>query len=349
VRVVVTGGGGFIGSHVVDELVARGCDVVAVDVFLAEAHRRTPDYLNPSATYERIDVQDVTSLQEVVADADALCHHASMVGLGRSFADIGKYVANNDVGTAALLEALYRRSWRGRFVLASSMVVYGEGSYRCRRHGLVRPPPRTTRDLTAGRFDAMCPSCGNTLSPEPITEEASTDPRSIYAATKLHQEHLCATFGREARVPVAALRYHNVYGPRMPVDTPYAGVAAVFRSALEAREPAQVFEDGRQLRDFIHVSDVARAAAMCITADDPVRGCFNIGSGEAHSIGEMASELTNAFGSGMPHPRVTGRFRLGDVRHIFASSGRAESVLGWRAEIDFAIGIKEFATAPQRA
>jgi dTDP-L-rhamnose 4-epimerase len=349
VKVVVTGGGGFIGSHVVDELVACGCEVIAVDVFLDDAHRSLPDYLNSSATYERIDVQDASSLQCVVDDAHAVCHQAAMVGLGDSFSDIGKYVANNDVGTAALLEALFRCSWHGRFVLASSMAVYGEGSYRCGQHGSVRPAPRAKHDLAAGRFDPQCPSCDCPLTPDPVTEKEPADPRNVYAATKLHQEHLCSAFGRTTGVAVAALRYHNVYGPRMPRDTPYAGVASVFRSALEAGGAAPVFEDGCQLRDFVHVADVARANVECITAATPVQGAFNIGSGEAHSVGEMASKLTQAFGPGMPPPEVTGRFRVGDVRHLFASSALAERTFGWRAEVDFEVGMSELASAALRS
>jgi dTDP-L-rhamnose 4-epimerase len=347
VKVVVTGGGGFIGSHVVDLLVDAACDVVVVDVFLPGAHRSVPTYLNPAAAYEQIDVRNASALRGIVAGADAVLHQAAMVGLGKSFADVSMYVANNDQGTAGLLEALYSTSWRGRLLIASSMVIYGEGAYRCREHGEVRPGPRSEADLRSGRFDPLCPRCDRRVVPEPVTESTPPDPRNIYAATKLHQEHLCTTFGREEGVPVVALRYHNVYGPRMPRDTPYAGVASMFLSALQRGEPAEVFEDGLQLRDFVHVADVARANVCWLETEPAPVGAFNIGSGEPHSIGEMAQLLTEHVGTA-PRPRISGHYRLGDVRHVFASTGRARRNLGWRAEVDFRRGMKGFAHSQQR-
>jgi dTDP-L-rhamnose 4-epimerase len=181
-----------------------------------------------------------------------------------------------------------------------------------------------------------------------VTEESPPDPRNIYAATKLHQEHLCLAYAREARTPFVALRYHNVYGPRMPRDTPYAGVASIFRSALEAGEAPQVFEDGEQLRDFVHVRDVARANVLALTAHPAVSGVFNIASGGPRTIGDMAGALARAFGPDAPKPIVTGRFRLGDVRHVFGSPDRAAEALGFRARIPFDQGMAEFARAPLR-
>jgi dTDP-L-rhamnose 4-epimerase len=228
------------------------------------------------------------------------------------------------------------------------MVVYGEGGYRCPRHGIVRPGPRTLEDLSAGRFEPRCPRCDSELTPVAIDERSPFDPRSVYAATKVHQEHLCFSFARETGVPVTALRYHNVFGPRMPRDTPYAGVAAIFASALAAGRAPRVFEDGRQLRDFIQVRDVARANVIALTADEPVPGAFNIASGNSRSVGHMAAALADAAGPGAPLPMITGEFRLGDVRHIFASTRRAEQVLGFSAREDFELEMAEFATAPLR-
>src|SRR5207302_590721 len=178
-----------------------------------------------------------------------------------------------------------------RLVLASSMVVYGEGRYRCSRHGPVVVPPRTLPDLRSGRFEPGCPQCADTLVPEPITEDAAPDPRSVYAATKLHQEHLAAVFGRETGIPVTLLRYHNVYGPRMPRDTPYAGVAALFADSLSAGRAPRVFEDGGQLRDFVHVRDVARANVLALTGEEPHPGPFNVCSGTPRTVGELAQAL----------------------------------------------------------
>ena len=276
----------------------------------------------------------------------AVCHQAARVGLGVDFADVGRYVHDNDAGTAALLNALWRRRFVGRLIVASSMVVYGEGGYRCTKHGLVRPPPRRAGDLDEGRFEPSCPRCGVALHPEAVTEDAPLDPRNVYAATKLHTEHLATAYGRESGASVCALRYHNVYGARMPRDTPYAGVAALFRSALERGAAPQVFEDGRQLRDFVHVSDVARANVLALGS--AWTGAVNVATGTPHSIGEMADALCHAFGPGAPRPEITGRYRLGDVRHVFASPARAEQAFGFRAATAFAEGMRSFASDPLR-
>jgi dTDP-L-rhamnose 4-epimerase len=272
-----------------------------------------------------------------------------MVGQGLDLGDAPDYVRHNDLGTAELLRHLAARRFAGRLVLASSMVVYGEGRYRCAAHGEVVPRPRSARELGDGRFDPPCPLCGGRATPAAIAESARLDPRSLYAATKVHQEHLCACFARESGATVTALRYHNVYGPRMPRDTPYAGVASIFASSLARGQAPQVFEDGRQLRDFVHVRDVARANVQALTADAPAPGAFNIASGQPRSIMEMAQALTLAHGEDAPTPEVTGRFRLGDVRHVFASAEKARAELGFAAEEDFLLGMAEFSRAPLRA
>ena len=257
--ILVTGGAGFVGSHVVDALLARGVAVRAVDALLPAAHGERPEYLHPDAEWIDGDLRDPELAGRCVRGVRAVCHQAAMVGLGTDIADIADYVGHNDLATAVLLRALAATGFAGRIVLASSMVVYGEGRYACAEHGAVRPGPRAPADLDAGRFEPPCPVCGRALAPRAVPEDAPPDPRNVYAATKLAQEHLCAAFSRETGVPVTALRYHNVYGPRMPRDTPYAGVASIFRSSLEAGEPPRVFEDGAQRRDFVHVRDVARA------------------------------------------------------------------------------------------
>jgi dTDP-L-rhamnose 4-epimerase len=346
-RVLVTGGAGFVGSHVVDELVERGVEVVSLDVLHPAAHAGRPDYLNPDAEHVLGDLRDAELVERCLAGVDAVSHQAAMVGLGTDIGDATDYVAHNDLGTATLLVELHRTGFEGRLVLASSMVVYGEGRYRCVDHGHVRPGARTVERLATGRFEPVCPACGRDLQPQLIGEEAPTDPRSVYAATKLHQEHLCAAFGRETGVAVTALRYHNVYGERMPRDTPYAGVASIFRSALEGGRSPEVFEDGGQVRDFVHVRDVAHANVLALLADVPVTGPLNVASGETRTIGEMADALSGAIPGG-PAPVVTGSFRLGDVRHVVASPARAERELGFRATVSFRAGIRAFASAPLR-
>jgi dTDP-L-rhamnose 4-epimerase len=343
VRALVTGGAGFIGSHVVDALVSGGHEVRVLDP------APSASWAADGVDVHRADVRDADAVRMAVTGVDAVCHQAAMVGLGVDFADAPAYVSHNDAGTAVLLAALHERRFGGRFVLASSMVVYGEGRYRCRTHGLVRPGPRDPVRLERGGWDPCCPACGGTLTPEPVPEDAPVDPRNVYAATKVHQEHLCFVFGREHRVPVTALRYHNVYGARMPRDTPYAGVAAIFRSALEDGRAPPVLEDGRQRRDFVHVRDVARANRLALTAERPVTGALNIASGTPLTVLDLAHALTAATGDGAPAPEVVGGYRLGDVRHVFADTERASAQLGFTASIEFEEGVRDFASAPLRA
>jgi dTDP-L-rhamnose 4-epimerase len=345
-RVLVTGGAGFIGSHVVDALVERGHDVVVVDDLDPAVHAEAPWYLNSGASYVRANVTDEAAIADALRGADAVAHQAAMVGHGRGADDAPIYARANDLGTAVLLRCAARAGVQ-RIVLASSMVVYGEGSYRCDDHGAVRPGPRAAADLAAGRYEPPCPRCGRALAPEAITEDAGLDPRSVYAATKVHQEHLAFIVMRAGGPAVTALRYHNVYGPRMPRDTPYAGVASLMRSEIVSGRPPRVFEDGRQMRDFVHVRDVARANVLALERDHPAVGPFNIGSGTPHTVLDLATALASELGS--DGPLITGQHRPSDVRHIFASSERARRELGYEATIPFAAGMREFARAPLRA
>ncbi|MEU2424995.1 NAD-dependent epimerase/dehydratase family protein [Streptomyces sp. NPDC007851] len=330
-RVLVTGGAGFIGSHVVEALTARGHEAVVFDV------RDDPG----------ADVRSPAAVGQALAGVDAVCHQAAMVGLGAGFSDAAEYVSHNDLGTAVLLAGMTGAGVR-HLVLAGSMVVYGEGRYECPRHGVVRPGPRAVADLDAGRFEPGCPVCGVELTPGLVREDAPVDPRNVYATTKLAQEHLAAAWARSTGGSAVSLRYHNVYGPRMPRDTPYAGVASFFRSALARGEAPRVFEDGGQRRDFVHVRDVASANATALEAR-PAPGtltAYNTGSGEPHTVGEMARALAGAHGG--PAPVVTGEYRLGDVRHITADSARLRADLGWKPEVGFADGMAEFARAGMR-
>ncbi|MDQ3145537.1 MAG: NAD-dependent epimerase/dehydratase family protein [Actinomycetota bacterium] len=342
-RVLVTGGAGFIGTHVVRQLREEQHEVVVLD-----ADARAP---TPVDGVRRVtgDIRDQAAWTSCLEGVDAVCHLAAKVGLGSDLADVTDYVDVNDGGTATGLLALHRAGYSGRLVLASSMVVYGEGRYRCSRHGDVRPGPRLAADLEKGRFEPRCPSCGAALEGRPVAEWSPLDPRNVYAATKVHQEHLFQLFGRARGSPVTRLRYHNVYGPDMPRDTPYAGVAALFLSALRRGERPQVFEDGAQQRDFVHVDDVARCTVSALTADEPVDGPLNVASGRPHTVGELAEALADTQGPGAPRPEVTGAYRLGDVRHIVASPRRARQLLGFKARIRFAEGVAALAEATPAA
>jgi dTDP-L-rhamnose 4-epimerase len=334
-RVLVTGAAGFVGSHVVDRLVADGHDVVALDRRDPDADRR-----NPGATWVTADVRDPDTWRAHVRGVDAISHQAAMVGLGLDLGDIRRYVDDTDVGTASGLLALHELGWRGRFVLASSMVVYGEGRYECRYCGIVRPAPRSHEDLDAQRWEPTCARHAEPLWWDTIDESDPTDPRNVYAATKLHQEHLVAAFAREKHVDALALRYHNIYGPRLPLDTPYAGVAALFRTKLARGDAPVVYEDGAQTRDFVHVHDVARANALALTTEhrDPGLHPYNIASGRPTTILHLAQSLSHTMDG--PAPQVVPRYRLGDVRHIVASPARAEADLGFRATIALEEGLR---------
>jgi dTDP-L-rhamnose 4-epimerase len=352
-RVLVTGAAGFIGSHIMEAARDLGYEVRGFDSLTPAVHDGMPPYIPHDADMVVADVRDAGAVSRALDGVDVVCHQAALVGLGVDLSDLPGYCDVNVTGTATLLNAMGQAGVQ-RLVLASSMVVYGEGAYDCARHGRVRPAPRAREDLAAGQFEPRCPRCGEALVTATVTEDAPMDPRNAYAASKLAQEHLAATWARLTGGRSVALRYHNVYGPRMPRDTPYSGVAAIFRSALEKGVPPKVYEDGRQQRDFVHVTDVAAAnlLALAATEDGPSvpagsAHSYNVASGHPHTVGEMAAALADEFGGGLV-PEITGNFRLGDVRHIVASPAAAGQGLGFRAQVGFTEGIAGFAQAPLR-
>ncbi|MCU1494289.1 MAG: NAD-dependent epimerase/dehydratase [Acidimicrobiaceae bacterium] len=343
-RILVTGGAGFIGSHLVDELVLDGHDVVVLDSLASPVHAERPRHLNDRASYVVGDIRDRGVLDETLPGVEAVAHLAAKVGLETAIVDATAYVSHNDLGTATLLESLAGSGFRGRLVLASSMVVYGEGRYRCAEHGVVAPGPRLERELVAGHFEPPCPECGSALGPETVSEDAPLDPRNVYAATKVHQEHLCWSWARMTGGSAIALRYHNVYGPRMPRNTPYAGVASLFLSRLREGLAPLVYEDGEQRRDFVHVTDVSHATALALVSPVLPNGPMNIGSGVPSTVLEMAEALAHATNGDTRKPVVTGQYRLGDVRHIFASSAKARANLDFTAAITLQDGIESLLT-----
>ncbi len=338
-----------------EAMAAAGYEVRGLDSLSPAVHDGKPSYIPDDLELRVADVRDPGAVDDALDGVDAVCHLAAMVGLGVSLADLPVYADVNVTGTAVLLDAMGRRGV-SRLVLSSSMVVYGEGAYECPLHGSVRPLPRAAADLNAGSFEPRCPDCDSALSWATVAEDAVLDPRNAYATSKLAQEHLAANWARLTGGTAVALRYHNVYGPRMPRDTPYSGVAAIFRSCLENGVPPRVFEDGGQRRDFVHVRDVARANLLALSAvsgladgtrlADGTLRCYNVASGEPHTVGEMAAALASGFGG--IEPVVTGEYRRGDVRHLVASPESAARDLGFRAQTPFAAGIAEFAKAPLR-
>lgn len=347
-RILVTGGAGFIGQAVVAELVAGQVGltdaVVVLDSLRPDVHRDGGTFARQRLAALGVDlvigdVRNSRVVKKALRGIDAVVHLAAKVGLGVGIGDMDDYVSSNDHGTAVLLRSL-ATSDVGRVIQASSMVVYGEGRYTCPEHGPTSPGPRTREALSHGRFEPPCPVCGADLRPGLVDEDAAFDPRNTYAATKVAQEYLGGIWARETGRSAISLRLHNVYGPGMPRDTPYAGVASLFSSALDRGESPRVFEDGGQRRDFVNVHDVASAFATAVIAQIDQRAthvAYNVGSGTVSTIADLARALATSRQG--PEPVMTGAFRLGDVRHITASSARIREELGWQATISLADGV----------
>jgi dTDP-L-rhamnose 4-epimerase len=341
-KVLLTGGAGFIGQHVLRRLLERGYEVNVLDSLRPDVHSGTRWKAPSGSELHVADVRDREAIDRALQGVDAVLHLAAKVGLGVDVGDLPDYASSNDAGTAELLAGM-ARAGVSRLTLASSMVAYGEGLGRCAEHGPVTPGPRTETALASGQFEPPCPVCGKPLAPALVSENAPLDPRNAYASSKVAQEFYASNWARVTGGSVAALRYHNVYGPGMPRDTPYAGVAAIFTSALRRGEAPKVFEDGAQRRDFVHVRDVA--AATVLACEKHVSGvrAFNVGSGTPRTVGDMARALATSLKG--PEPVVTGQYRLGDVRHITADSSRLRTELGWLPEVEFSAGMSEMAAS----
>jgi dTDP-L-rhamnose 4-epimerase len=343
-RVLITGGAGFIGSHLADELLEAGYAVRVFDNCAPQVHGAVhgpPPYLSSDVEFVRADIQDGAALRRALRGVDSVVHLAAMVGVGQSMYEVADYTAVNDLGTAILLQALLERPV-GRLVVASSMSVYGEGRYRSVEGEIVDTADRSALQLKAGRWEPM-DARGTLLEPVPTPEDKRPNLSSVYALNKYAQERLCLLIGPAYDLPTIALRFFNVYGTRQALSNPYTGVLAIFASRLLNGNRPLLFEDGQQRRDFVHVRDVARACRLALEAPPSVRGVFNVGSGESRTICEVFQELAatmEASGGGVAE--ITGRYRVGDVRHCFADITRARSELGFEPRIAFADGIVEF-------
>jgi dTDP-L-rhamnose 4-epimerase len=313
-----------------------------MDAMLSAAHG---DVVKPPEGVLEVDVRDASGLASLMPGVDVVCHQAAVVGAGIDATDAPSYGSHNDYGTTVLLAEMFAAGC-SRLVLASSMVVYGQGRYECPVHGIVEPLPRTKSDLDNGVFEHRCPLGLEPLEWRLVAEDAPLRPRSLYAASKTAQEHYALAWAEATGGSVTALRYHNVYGPNMPRDTPYSGVAAIFRSSIEKGEAPRVFEDGGQMRDFVHVDDVAAANVAAVDAEPASFEAFNVCSGRPISIIDVAKRLSDVRDG--PEPVVTGEYRSGDVRHIVADPSEAADRLGFRATIGPEDGLAEFAFAPLR-
>ncbi|HEX9295110.1 MAG TPA: SDR family NAD(P)-dependent oxidoreductase [Polyangiaceae bacterium] len=344
-RVLVTGGAGFIGSHLVDALLARGDEVRVLDSLIEQAHPGgEARFLSSDAELVRADLRDREAVDRALADVDIVYHQGGMVGNGQSMVEIRRYVDVNTVGTATLLEAmLQRRAQFRKLVVASSMVVYGDGTYRCEEHGVLSHATRPDGRLKNREWEPICPRCGAEVTPVATSEDQPLRPGSTYGISKRDQEELCLTIGRAYRMPTVALRYLCTYGSRQALGNPYTGVAAIWANRLLHGKPALVFEDGGQRRDFIHVSDVVRANLAAANADAAADySAFNIATGQSVTVRELADKLAGALGRSIP-PQITGAYREGDIRHCFADTSRARALLRWGAQVSLDQGILELA------
>lgn len=347
-KILITGGAGFIGSATAAKLAAAGHEITVLDTLSEQIHgvdpERSPTHRKASeaAQVVRGDVRDRDLMFDLVPRFDAVLHLAAETGTGQSMYDVIRYNDVNVMGTAVLLEALAGGAGAvRRLVIASSRSVYGEGSYRCADHGIVHPGDRDVAALAAGKFDPDCPECGKPVRPVATSESAPVAPASVYAVTKLAQEQLMMATGRARGVPTIALRYQNVYGPGQSLSNPYTGILSIFSREMLARRPIEIFEDGLESRDFIHVEDVARANVAALTGEAAAFAVANIGTGTATSVLSLANELARNFGYDLD-PRISGRFRAGDIRHNFASIDAAKRLLGWEPQIPIAAGLDEF-------
>jgi dTDP-L-rhamnose 4-epimerase len=343
-RVLVTGGAGFIGSHLVDRLLADGHEVRVLDSLDPQVHEGVPDYLAPEAELVVGDIRDHATVARCLSDVDALVHLAAAVGVGQSMYEIERYTSVNPLGAAVVLEqALRVRDRLTKMVVSSSMTIYGEGLYRCPVDGAeLAPPPRPDAQMAEGRWELLCPSCGADLEPIGTPESRTLAPTSIYAIGKRDHEDMFLAVGRAYGIPSTALRFFNVYGSRQALSNPYTGVAAIFASRLLNGRAPVIFEDGGQSRDFVHVSDATRAV---VSALDPGRAngvALNVGSGRGVSVLEVAAVLSAELDVEL-EPELPGDFRTGDIRHCYAAIARAREELDFEPSVTFEDGMHELA------
>lgn len=341
-RVLITGGAGFLGSHLADELLEQGYRVRVLDNLSEQVHGDAisrPEYLHEDVELIRGDVRDATAVRRALLDVDAVYHLAAAVGVGQSMYEIEHYTDVNNRGTAVLLEALAAKPV-SRLVVASSMSVYGEGLYEDPAGNVVSPPERPLAQLLRGEWELRSAG-GAPLSPLPTPETKPVSPSSIYALSKLDQERMCLLIGQAYGMQAVALRFFNIYGTRQALSNPYTGVLAIFAARYLNRRPPMVFEDGQQRRDFVNVGDVARACRLALQTPEADGRVLNIGSGQSMSIVEVAEQMARALGVDDLPPEITGKYRTGDIRHCFADIGLAQEVLGYQPQVSLADGMEE--------
>ncbi len=342
-NILVTGGAGFIGSHLVDALVDRGHTVRILDSIVEQVHGdKEPAHLNPSAEFIRGDVCEAEAVRTALEGIDAVYHQAAEVGVGQSMYEIVRYVKANDLGTAVLLEEMIKRpSQFKKLAVASSMSIYGEGAYRCNACGTtVNPYLRPDEQLAAHEWNFSCDACGGELEPIGTAESKPLFPTSVYAVSKQDQEQYSLAVGRAYKIPTVAFRYFNVYGTRQALSNPYTGVCAIFSSRLLNDQAPMIFEDGEQSRDFVHVSDIVQANLLALENDKADFQTLNVGTGRATSVKQIARLLAKGLGKEI-EPEIVGKYREGDIRHCVADIAKIRELLGFEPKVALEDGLRE--------
>jgi dTDP-L-rhamnose 4-epimerase len=343
-RVLITGGAGFVGSHLADALAKAGHEVILFDNLEPQVHGEAtarPAYLDARHRLERGDIRDPNALAPLVREADVIVHLAAMVGVGQSMYQVRRYTHVNAMGMATLLDVLVEnRAHVRKLVVASSMSIYGEGAYACQTHGRVAPRLRAVEQLRAGDWEVRCPVCHAELEPVGTDEDKPLYPTSIYAINKRDHEEMALAFGQAYELPAVALRFFNIYGSRQALSNPYTGVAAIFSGRMLAGEAPVIYEDGHQLRDFVHVSDIVQACCLAISSPAANYQVLNVGTGRPISVLQVGELLAREldWGGGF---QVLGKFRAGDIRHCFADISRIRSLLGYEPRFRFEDGVRE--------
>jgi len=343
-RVLVTGGAGFIGSHTVDLLIKEGYDVKIVDDLIEQVHHgKKPEYLNEKAEFIKGDVSDLESWKKWLEDVQGVIHLASMAGLSQSMYEPDKYCNANIQGTSCLYETLVKnpdlQKQIKKIIVASSKTIYGEGAYKCNEHGMIYPPLRTIEQLNKKDFELHCPHCHKIMQTSPIPEEKPPNCLSVYAVTKYATENLAIVYGSTLNIPTIAFRYFSVFGPRQSLSNPYTGVCSIFISRIINNQEPVIFEDGNQIRDFVFVEDVARVNLLAMKKED-ANGVYNVGSGVGTSIKQAAMTISKVLGKNIS-PEITNDFRYGDTRNDLSDNTKVEKDLNFKSNYSFEEGIKK--------
>ena len=342
-NILVTGGAGFIGSHLVDALVEKGHRVRILDSLVEQVHGpEPPAHLNRAAEFMRGDVCDAAAVSAALDGIDVVYHQAAEVGVGQSMYEIVRYVKANDLGTAVLLEEMVKRPTQfKKLIVASSMSIYGEGAYRCDSCNItINPFLRSSEQLAAHDWEFECEKCSGKMKPIGTTEEKPLYPTSVYAVSKQDQEQYCLAVGRAYKIPTVAFRYFNVYGTRQALSNPYTGICAIFSSRLMNDQAPTIFEDGEQTRDFVNVKDIVRANLLALETSGGDYHSFNIGTGRATSVKQIAKLLAAGLGKNI-EPILVGKYREGDIRHCVADISKARKMIGYEPTVSLEVGLTE--------